>query len=61
MANKNMSISFEKAKFVVMEDGELIIREELKDEEIDTPIEDVVNMFIGLDGLAITIKHKDML
>lgn len=61
MANKNFNITFEKAVLCEMEDGEIIIREELKDEDVETSMKEVLNMFRGMDGLSISIKHKDTL
>lgn len=60
MAKKNVSISFKNAEFrVTNEMGEgkrIVILETLKDDDVYTDFDDVLEMFAGETGLSISIK-----
>lgn len=63
MAKITKNISFKNAEFRVTEDGEgrrrIVILETLKDEDVYTEFDDILEMFAEETGLTISIKVEN--
>ena len=59
MAKKNTSIKFSKATISKEEDGRYIITEIGKDDSIDYDFSAVLDKWIGIEGLSISISADD--